>query len=252
MQRNSRLGILNANAIKIIAAIFMTVDHVGLVLFPEVQILRIIGRLSMPLFSFMIAEGARYTRNKIRYFLIIFLLGSAFQGVYYAIEGALYLGILITFSISILLIYSLQLLKKKLANGGSEEALFAFLLFSLAVATTYFLNESFAIDYGFWGCMLPVFAAIFHQVGNESEINHGIFKILPLEYLSFAAGLVALCVSYGGIQYFALLSLLILFFYSGKRGRLNLKYFFYIFYPLHLLIIYAIYEILNGYGIPLL
>lgn len=230
----------------------MTVDHVGLVFFPKVQILRIIGRLSMPLFSFMIAEGARYTRNKIRYFLIIFLLGAAFQGVYYAVEGELYLGILITFSISILLIYALQLLKKKIDNGGSEETLFSFLLFALAVAATYFLNESFSIDYGFWGCLLPVFAAIPHPIDNEAEIKSSIFAILPLDYLSFAVGLVILSVFYGEIQCFALLSLPILFFYSGKRGKLNLKYFFYIFYPAHLLVIYAIYALLNEYAILLL
>lgn len=247
MKQNSSLCVLNATAIKIIAAFFMTVDHIGLVLFPEVQILRILGRLSMPLFSFMIAEGARYTRNKIKYLLLIFLLGAGFQGFYYAFEGEMYLGILITFSISILMIYALQFFKKKLANGNTAEMSLSFLLFAISVTGAYLLNCFFAIDYGFWGCMLPVFASVFHPTDKGSRSSSVICGIMPTDLLFFSVGLIALCVFYGGIQYFALLSLIILFFYSGKRGKLNLKYFFYIFYPAHLLILYGIYILIERY-----
>ena len=59
-----RSRILTGNMIKIIAAVLMVIDHVG-VLFPSLGIsLRIIGRVSMPLFAFMISEGAKYTKNK--------------------------------------------------------------------------------------------------------------------------------------------------------------------------------------------
>ena len=74
---NQRNGPLPGNALKIIAAIAMLADHVGLMFFPRVSLFRIVGRLALPIFAFMIAEGCRYTRNRLRYFLQIFLLAAA-------------------------------------------------------------------------------------------------------------------------------------------------------------------------------
>ena len=65
---------LTSNKIKLLALITMLFDHIGIILFPEVVFFRVIGRLSFPLFAFMISEGAKYTRNRLRYFLVI--LGS--------------------------------------------------------------------------------------------------------------------------------------------------------------------------------
>lgn len=53
-------------------------------------------------------------------------------------------------------------------------------------------------------------------------------------------GLVVLSTLSGIIQVHALLSLPLLLLYSGKRGKVNLKYFFYIFYPLHLAVLQGI------------
>ena len=57
-------GILNGNHLKLIAAFSMLLDHAGILLFPQIRMLRIIGRLAYPIFAFMIAEGCRYTKNK--------------------------------------------------------------------------------------------------------------------------------------------------------------------------------------------
>ena len=55
-----------------------------------------------------------------------------------------------------------------------------------------------------------------------------------------AAGAAAVCVaesiSYGGIS---ALSCVLIRFYNGKRGAMRLKYIFYLFYPLHMLLFYA-------------
>ena len=48
---------LSGNALKFIAAFCMALDHVGLVLFPRVEVFRILGRLALPLFAYMLAEG---------------------------------------------------------------------------------------------------------------------------------------------------------------------------------------------------
>ena len=105
----SKLRILSGNILKIIAAISMVIDHIGFMFFPDLLILRLIGRIAFPIFAVMIAEGAKYTKNKLRYFLTIFLLGVICQVVYYFFDDhSLYMSILITFSISILLIYILN------------------------------------------------------------------------------------------------------------------------------------------------
>ena len=101
-------GLLNGNHLKLIAAFAMLLDHAGILLFPRVQLLRIIGRLAYPIFAFMIAEGCRYTKNRLRYFLMVFGLGVGCQLVYALVGGGAYLNILLTFSCSVLLIYALQ------------------------------------------------------------------------------------------------------------------------------------------------
>ena len=221
-------AVFSGNALKILAAIFMTIDHIGVVLFPRVLILRILGRLAMPIFAFMIAEGCKYTRNRRKYFGMVFGLGAVCQVVYYFFDGSLYLSILITFSLSILTIYALQYLKER-------NSTFSGVLFLCTVFTVWLLNLIFEIDYGFWGCLLPVFAAIPH--GTKYDSKNTSITLLGL-------GLLPLSLSLGDIQILSLLALPLLYAYNGKRGKWNLKYFFYIFYPLHLVVLQGIAELL--------
>ena len=194
---------LSGNALKILAAIFMTIDHLGVILFPRVLILRIIGRLALPIFAFMIAEGCKYTRNKKKYFGMVFGLGSVCQIVYYLFDGSLYFSILITFSLSILMIYALQDWKqKKTALSG--------LVFAASVIAVYLLNQWLTIDYGFWGCMLPVFAALLHGTTRDS---------LPMNITMLGVGLIFLGISTDLIQCLALLALPLLYAYNGRRGQ---------------------------------
>ena len=248
MQRNFRFSFLNGNVIKILAAVLMTIDHVGLVFWPQNQVLFAVGRLSMPLFAFMIAEGAHYTKNKLKYLALIFVLGVLCQVVFYFSERSLYLGILITFTISIITIYALQFFKAKLSHGNIIEKIYSFLMFIGCVVLAFFLNKWLKIDYGFWGSMLPVFASIFRfdlfdlfkkESQSESMAKRKL-DFIPINLLAFAIGLVLVCIALGDIQYYSLLSLPILLFYSGKRGKAKIKYFFYIFYPTHLAILYGI------------
>ena len=95
---------LTGNQLKILALIAMTCDHVGLQLFPGCQMLRVIGRLAFPIFAYMIAEGAKYTKNRTKYFFQMFGLGFICQLVYFFAMGSLYQCILITFSFSVVLV----------------------------------------------------------------------------------------------------------------------------------------------------
>ena len=220
-------GFLNGNHLKLIAAFTMLLDHAGILLFPRVQLLRILGRLAYPVFAFMIAEGCRYTKHKLRYFLMVFGLGTACQLVYYFVSGDTYLNILLTFSLSILLIYILQAVYKE------QDWLRQFwrsVLFAVAFAAVYGLTRLMSIDYGFWGVMTPVLVSLAH------------IRKWPrwAEMLLLGAGLLFLAAELGGIQHYALLSVPLLMLYSGKRGKVNMKYFFYIFYPVHLAVLQGI------------
>ena len=218
---------LSGNMLKIIAAIAMTVDHVGVVIFPRMTILRIIGRIAFPIFAFMIAEGCRYTKNKLKYFLCVFGTATICQVVYTIYSQRLYMSILVTFSISILLVYALQYMKKTLRSTTAEygEKLLSWFIFFFGVVAAFVLNLFVEIDYGFIGCMLPVLASIFESekdlFGFLKRVNINFIRIL-----TFGVGLVFLVLYSGGVMHYALLALVPLLFYSGKRGKLKLKYFF--------------------------
>jgi len=229
-------GFFSGNALKLIAAAAMLTDHAGLMFFPGNPVFRVVGRLALPIFAFMIAEGCRYTKSRFKYFLTVFLLGAACQVVYWFFAGSTYLSILITFSLSILTICSLQFFRETVADpaAGAVRTVFAALCFPAAAGAVWLLNRVLTIDYGFWGCMLPVFAGAFQRRrGTPPDALDRLDR--PWVHVAMLGlGLLVLARDLGGVQYFSLLAVPLLLCYSGRRGRKNLKYFFYIFYPVHL------------------
>ena len=224
VKRFSETG-LTANQLKLAAMISMTLDHIGLVLLPGWTLLRILGRLAMPIYAYMIAEGCLRTRDRKRYFLRIAGMAALCQAVYFFAMGSLYLCILVTFSLSILLIGALENYQKK-RDLFSWIVAFGSLLavFFLCVAMPELLpGTDFGIDYGLAGVLLPVLV----YFGKEKT-----------KYL--AAGLFLVSLNYGGIQWFALAAVPLLGMYNGQRGEKNLGRWFYLYYPLHLLVIYGI------------
>lgn len=72
----------NTTLIKLLACVFMAIDHAGKMLFPDVPELRYIGRLAFPLFAYCIAVGAIFTRNPLRYLSRIAALALVSQPLY--------------------------------------------------------------------------------------------------------------------------------------------------------------------------
>ena len=247
MKRDIRF--LNANAIKFLAALFMVIDHIGFLFFPTSLIWRYIGRISMPLFAFAIAEGCRYTKNKIRHISLIAALALVCQVVYYFFDnGSLYMCILVTFTLSITCIYALQYCKATVFDKDAKniEKLLAVAVFCLAVAVVWVLNELLTIDYGFWGCMTPVFASLFDfRRIPAPTILQNLDKI-PIRAVSMAIPLIGLCYTgaLGWYSLYALLAIPLLFFYNGEKGKWKTKYFFYLFYPLHLVALEGVYMLI--------
>ena len=238
---------LSGNLLKIIAAVSMLIDHVGLLFFPQYLIFRVIGRISFPIFAFMIAEGCRHTRNRLRYFLTVFVMAVIYQVVYYVYDGSLYMSVLVTFSLSILAIYALDNFKEKLFDPDCTVILklLAGLLFGATIAGIFALNRLFVINYKFWGCMLPVFASLF--VAPKGAVVPVLDKVdrVPMHVASLGVGLISLALASDAVQWYAFMALPLLLLYNGKRGRWRMKYFFYVFYPAHLVILQGIYMLIH-------
>jgi len=139
---------LSGNALKLFGALFMLIDHIGMLLFPSVIWLRAVGRLAFPIFAYMISEGAHRTRNKLAYFLRIFSVGVICQLVYFIYNpSSPYLNVMLTFSASVLLIYSLDRAKLSVIGGFSRReialwvSLFVAMLFSVLAIGNFALKN---------------------------------------------------------------------------------------------------------------
>ena len=218
---------LTGNHLKLMAMVTMTVDHAGMLLFPQSLWLRIVGRLAFPIYAYMIAEGCRYTRSMPKYLGSVALMALLCQAVSFLVAGSLYQCTLVTFSMSIGLILLLQNTQKIKKPVG-------WLLFGTALAAVWFLTEilpgllpdtDYAVDYGFLGVMLPV--AVW---------------LMPtkLWQLLAASGVLLLMGVFNPMQLYALGSMVLLALYNGQRGTHNIKQLFYWYYPAHLGILYLI------------
>ena len=212
---------LNSNQLKLLALLTMTVDHIGVHLFPQYPILRIIGRLAFPIYAYCIAEGCAHTKNRKKYLMQMAGMALLCQLVYFFAMGSLFQCILVTFTLSILTIYAMD-------SGSSVKAAAAL---CAVVLITVFLpqwlpNTDFAVDYGLWGVLLPVAVYLSRERGQKLLCTAILLSLLAL--------------AYGGIQWLALLAIFPLALYNGQRGSTRLKGLFYWYYPLHLVAIYGI------------
>lgn len=236
---------INRTVLKIIALVSMTIDHFGYIFFPQVYIFRYIGRLAMPLFAYMIAEGCFYTRNRLKYFLSIFILGLICFFVYLIVENNLYINILLVFSFAILLIYLYDLIIKQIKGKDKYKiiklfsSIFTFILIIfIAIFFSYskvFTNNYINIhmDYSIFGILI-------------SFMSYLSFKNKWIRIILFSIS-VFLCSLYFELyehsiqgQFYSMLSIPVILLYNGKKGKYELKYFFYLYYPLHLVILYGI------------
>ena len=221
----------------------MVCDHVGVILFPKIEILRIIGRLSFPIFAYLIAEGAKHTKNKPRHFLTMFSFAAVIQIVYFIYDRSLEMSVLVTFTLSLVIIYALDALKAQVFALKTRwyGILLTALLFVGSIALAFALDKTVDLDYGFSGCLLPVFPSLFNIPKTEraTEVFEKLDRKLPRVMMT-SLGILLLSFDYGGTQFFSLLTIPLLLIYSEKRGKYNMKYFFYVFYPLHLVLLQGI------------
>lgn len=198
--------------LKIIALILMTTDHIGYYLFPEQMFLRYIGRISFPIFAFLMVETYKHSSNITKKMKNLFVVAVIIQILFWSfgvLDGKG--NIMFTLLGGLILIH--------LYNNYNK---IFFFLFLFAYIT---LNIFFHIDYGVLGILI-VFAFS--------------LKDFETRFLSVSFILLFLNNMYTIPTLWSFLSLVIIAFYNGKLGTKKYKYLFYIYYPLHLIILYLI------------
>lgn len=219
----------NANFIKILALITMTIDHIGWIIFGGHKALNIIGRISFPLFAFMIAEGSHYTKHRYKRLLSILVIGVICQIVFFVVEQSLDLNIFITFGMSITLITILQLAEEK-------KDYLLYILFGILSAVFFFFSEILPHKINFYR-----YGVQYGAVGVFLSVVVYVLKNRWLKLIAVAIMMLAFALSGNNpIYYWAPLAVIPLMLYNGQRGKWNIKYLFYLYFPLHFVVIYGI------------
>lgn len=206
--------------IKLIAAALMLIDHIGYILFPNVLLWRLVGRLSMPLFAYGIAQGYEYSRQKgtlQRYFKKLVLFAAASQLPFYlmARENA---NIGFTWAFSLLLLIVVGRMDSNRPRAALE---------CLGVLVAAYL---LGVDYGIYGVLMPL----------AMRAKHGYSKMFLYTVILWAL-YVLMNGAEGMTQVVSCAAVPLLAVLEPQDEKIRLpRRFFYVFYPAHILILLAI------------
>ena len=227
----SDFKILSGSAIKVLAIICMTVDHVGFILLEGSQwaveplfmlgntgiswlfLMRaVVGRMAFPLFAFLAVEGYIHTRSFPRYATTLFLFAVLSIIPFNMVHGSAFSfsrsNILFTLLLGIVAVRSMDKLR------GMPSV--------LCVGATLALAWMLRVDYGMVGVAL---IALLYLL-RERVLYQGLSLVAVFFGKKFTMA--------------APLAIIPIAMYNGKRGFIRgpwAKYVFYAYYPLHLLVL---------------
>lgn len=242
---------LSATAIKLIAIIAMTIDHTAMTFVsPDsalYYVMRCIGRITAPIMCFFLVEGFRYTRSRKNYLLRLGIFAILSQPFYFplviqrmptsTLDFLTHLNILFTLGISFLLLCLLDSPKRtKPAN---------IILMALLFSLSQFCD---------WSYMIPIWTLVFYFCRGKKQLPLLFIIVslftLPLIFIKNYDSFWSFSYQFG-----AVLALIPLSFYNGKRGGSDTKlkkkisrWFFYVYYPVHMFLLLVLTCILE-YGI---
>ncbi|HEY8500423.1 MAG TPA: TraX family protein [Clostridia bacterium] len=247
--------VLNGFQIKLIAVITMVIDHTGMILFPGIIMFRIIGRLAFPLFAFFIAEGFRHTRSVNKYLFRLFLCAVLFQIPDWVFGSEAIRRIFISwgwesvpsinYELNIFATLFLGLAAISLYKKLKERHIaYSWIAVTVIAAAAQIIGA----DYGAYGVFYIVVFYIAERDIRKMLIGgiilHGLYAVYEVAFSYASSGIFAFTHS---IQLWSLLSIGIIALYNGEQGR-KMKYFFYLFYPLHMIVLYAIGSLITMKG----
>lgn len=237
--------ILNSNQLKLIAIIAMTVDHIAWAMFDGYPsallplVMHIIGRLTCPIMCYFIAEGYHYTRNinKYTFRLFAFAFVSHFAYIFASNDFVdfksfipFYYGNFLN-QTSVMWSLAWGLLMLRIADSKRIKSIYKVLLVILICIITLPSD---------WSCIaaLCIMAIGTNRGDFRKQMSWMIFYVALYSLVYFFA----IDKAYGILQMGVVLSIPVIAMYNGERGKnpkINkfMKWFFYIFYPLHLFVI---------------
>ena len=232
---------MNRDFIKILALLAMVGDHIAQAFMAEgslpYMVLTILGHFTAVTMIYFLVEGFAYTRSVKNYMLRLLFFAVLAQYPFMKLfftEDTHYLNILFSLCLDLLLLLALE----KMPQGSKQ-------LYCLAAL----VGVSTICD---WGIMSPLFTLIIYAAMHPGWRGIRLkkteaFYICALLYalLNINRGLTLqnLADTLGGAAAILLAGLLIVRFYNGKRmeiGKTFFKWFFYLFYPAHLMLIYLL------------
>ena len=233
--------VLNRDIIKYIAMFTMVLNHIahifltpGTVLY---EVFEDVGYFTAPVMCFFLVEGYDYTRSKIKYGGRLLLFAVISQIPFeLAFRYGMMLNMIYTLLCCFLILVALDQIKNRLLR--------IIVCVLLALVTVV----------GDWPLLAPIYTILFyHSKGNEKKTAisflaaYAIFVLLNVQsYMYGVPGDWTLyAIRHALLSGVAILvaAVVILVFYNGKRaqyGRSFSKWFFYIFYPAHLMVLYLI------------
>ena len=247
-----KTGFLNSNSIKLIAVFAMTLDHIAWMQFPGYPtdflpvIMHIIGRITCPIMCYCVAEGFHYTKNINKYTLRMFLFAIVSHFAYVFASGnysdfhsfiPFYSGKIFN-QTSVMWSLTLGLLMLRTAYSKKIKSKALKVLLILLICVLALPSD--------WSCAASLFILSFGTNRNNLKMQ-SVWLIIYAAVYSLVY-IFAIDKVYGILQMAVVLSIPIIYAYNGERGK-NIKFnkfmkwFFYIYYPLHLFII----GILNQY-----
>jgi hypothetical protein len=94
------------DSLKIVGILIMIIDHVGMLLFPQIIVLRVIGRLAFPIFAYYLTEGYAHTSNFGKYLFRLFAFAILAQFPFYLATGTTRLNVFFSFFVGLLAIHA--------------------------------------------------------------------------------------------------------------------------------------------------
>lgn len=230
---------MSASTLKIIACITMLIDHVGFGIIcrlpsiggssPIYITMRLIGRMAFPIYCFLIVEGFKYTKSRLKYAIRMLLFcfiseipfdlafwGSPLEYEHQNVYFTLYIGLVV--------IWGMDLIWNRLFKRSKAAIVAVITLDLVIVFLGCFVAHFLKTDYSEAGVLTIVSV---YCLRNKSKALQGGAASIVLTLLSNISEILSVFI------------IPLLAIYNGKRG-LKLKYFFYIYYPAHLFIIYLI------------
>lgn len=204
--------------LKFIALFSMIIDHIGLCFFPEVAIYRIIGRVALVLYAFMLVEGFFHTKNVNKYLRKLFVWGIISEVPFdFALSGKL-----INWEEQNIFFTLLSGLVAMMICSSRMQFLIKTALVVIIFCVVYFFN----FNYSWFGLTIILLFYFFR--------NNIFLKFMSIGIVNTIAYLGSF-----SLQIFGALGLVPILFYNGKLGK-KMGEWYYSIYPLHLFLFGAI------------